>query len=92
MNDSEELKSYKTKDYVRRANSKYRNRKYKEDEEFRKRHKESKKKNYEKNKDNKEYKEKRNKYMREYRARKKEEKLQMLNASNITNEIANLVI
>ena len=66
-------KECKTKDYVRRANNKYRKKKYYEDEEYRKNKLEYSKQNYEKNKEK--YKEKRKLYMREYNARKKKEKI-----------------
>lgn len=73
--DEFENKDYKTKDYVRRALNKYRQKKYEEDEEFKKKTLEGCKKNYIKNKDDEEYKTKRKLYMREYRAKKKAEKL-----------------
>jgi hypothetical protein len=72
--DEFENKNYKTKDYVRRALNKYRNKKYNENEEFKQKTLEGCKKNYIKNKDNEEYKTKRKLYMREYRAKKKAEK------------------
>lgn len=75
-------KQYKTKDYVRRASNKYRQKKYKEDEEYRKdkiaksilNYEKNKDKIKNKNKDDEEYKTKRKLYMREYRAKKKAEK------------------
>ena len=70
------VKEYKTKDYVRRAKQKYRNRKYSEDEEYRANHKAKSKEWYNKNKSNDTLKEKRALYMKEYRARKKREKEQ----------------
>lgn len=68
-------KGYKTKDYVRRATNKYRNKKYNEDEAFKKKTLECSKQNYNKHKNDEEYKTKRKLYMREYRAKKKAEKL-----------------
>jgi len=75
--------NYKTKDYVRRASNKYRQKKYNEDEEYRKDKIAKSMLNYEKNKEkikekyknDVETKERRKLYMREYRAKKKAEKL-----------------
>jgi len=87
--ENTEKKHYKTKEYVRRANNKYKKNKYNNDEDFRnktlemsklnyekhkERYKEKLKENYNKNKDNEEYKTKRKLYMQAYRARKKAEK------------------
>jgi hypothetical protein len=69
----EQNKECKTKDYVRRANNKYRKKKYYEDEEYRKKKLEYSKLNYKKNKEK--YKEKRKLYMKEYNARKKQAKI-----------------
>lgn len=67
----ENKKIYKTKEYVRRANNKYKKKKYAEDSEYREKHlkgvADAKKKNAE------HYNEYRRKYMREYRAKKKAE-------------------
>lgn len=76
------VKEFKTKDYVRRANNKYRKKKYNEDEEYRKATIAKSILNYEKNKEkikdkytnDAETKERRKLYMRQYRARKKTEK------------------
>lgn len=80
-------KQFKTKDYVRRAVNKYRQKKYNEDEEYRTKNKECTRNNYNKNKDDEAYKMKRKLYMREYRAKKKAEKLQSPAASeSISND------
>ena len=65
-------KTYKQKDYIRRAANKYKKKKYAEDPEFRQKHIDSSKKSQQKNSEK--YKEYRKNYMREYRARKKAEK------------------
>lgn len=65
-------KVYKTKDYVRRANNKYRKKKYTEDPEYREKQIESCKQSHKKNPDK--YREYSRLYMREYRAKKKLEK------------------
>lgn len=85
-------KIYKTKDYVRRANNKYRKKKYAEDPEFRRKIKESVAKSQEKKKD--EYKEKKRNYMREYRAKKKAEnkKNDVETETILTNELSTLKI
>ena len=69
-----EEKIYKTKDYVRRANNKYRKKKYAEDLEYRQKQLECCKQSLSKNPEK--YKEYKKNYMREYRARKKLEKEQ----------------
>jgi hypothetical protein len=72
INEEPEQPQFKTKDYVRRAQNKYRKKIYAENPEFRQKIKDSvvnahlKKPEY--------YKEKQRNYMREYRARKKTEK------------------
>jgi len=65
-------KVYKTKDYVRRANNKYRKKKYTEDPEYREKQIERCKQSHKKNPDK--YREDSRLYMREYRAKKKLEK------------------
>ena len=62
-------KTYKTKDYVRRAKLKYELKKYAEDPEYRTKRLESCKKSHQKNPEK--YREYSKLYMREYRAKKK---------------------
>lgn len=85
-------KQFKTKDYVRRAVNKYRQKMYNGDEEYRTKNKECTRNNYNKNKDNEEYKMKRKLYMREYRAKKKAEKLQSPAASESISNDNNIVV
>ena len=66
-------KSYKTKDYVRRAKLKYELKKYAEDPEYRTKRLESCKKSHQNNPEK--YREYSKLYMREYRAKKKADKL-----------------
>lgn len=88
-------KEFKTPEYVRRAINKYRNKKYNEDENYRKHHIETVKLNYEKNKEK--YREQRKAYMKEYRAKKKAEKAKTTlnssaNASDLEDTMKSLAI
>lgn len=85
LDNDNDKKLYKTKDYVRRANNKYRKNKYNNDPEFREKCLESTRNS--KIKYNEKYKEQKRNYMREYRARKKAEKI--INENTITNTIVN---
>ena len=79
-------KIYKKKDYVRRANNKYRKKKYAEDLEYKEKQLESCKQSQKKY--NEKYKEHKRQYMREYRAKKKAEKQLIVDKSNnIVNKI-----
>ena len=91
INDKIE-KTYKTKDYVRRAANKYKKKKYAEDPEFRQKHLESSKKSQQKNSEK--YREYRKNYMREYRAKKKAEQHTKNNETEtiLTNELSTLKI
>ena len=72
-NNETPVKEYKTKDYVRRANNKYKKNKYANDDEYRKKQIETCRKSQEKNKEK--YKEKKRLYMQQYRAKKKIENI-----------------
>jgi hypothetical protein len=93
-------KQYKTKDYVRWASNKYRQKKYNEDKEYRKDKIAKSMLNYEKNKDkikdkyknNVETKERRKLYMREYRAKKKAEKLLSAKQQSGNESASNVIV